>query len=366
MNASIPVLGFAAYSGTGKTTLLKQVIPLLTEKGLRIGLVKHAHHDFDMDTPGKDSYELREAGASQVLVAGHKRWVLTHEKRNVTEPVLTEMVDQLAHDALDLVLVEGFKHESFAKIELHRPSVGKPAIYPDDADIIAVASDAEPTVGTDLPKLDLNNPAAVAEFVMSWVKENVVDSKDSRHELLQYYRWLRQYGYNDSHSGNASVRDGDGFWVTPTGACADTLTLAELVRCPLEGDPPQGASLDAPLHQQVYQRNTGAGAVLHSHGANTVAVTLHGKDFTPTDFEGQAYFNKVPVISVPYDQYVEEAPGEVSAALVSHKATVVRGHGVYVCAETLNRAYKWTTSLELSAKTYLLARQLGNVAGESV
>ncbi|MCG8427899.1 MAG: class II aldolase/adducin family protein [Chromatiales bacterium] len=185
---------------------------------------------------------------------------------------------------------------------------------------------------------------------------------DQRDALVQHYKWLRQYGNNDSHSGNASVRDGDRIWVTPTGACADTLTAADLIAYPLDGDSAiAGASLDAPLHQLVYQHNPKVNAVLHSHGPYTVAVTLNGEDFQPVDFEGQYYFSRVPVITIAYDQYVELAPAAVAKALVNNKIVVVRGHGVYACAETINLAYKWTCSLELSAKTALIAQQAGTL-----
>lgn len=176
-------------------------------------------------------------------------------------------------------------------------------------------------------------------------------------DLLRYYHWLRQYGYNDSHSGNASVRDGDRFWVTPTGCCADTLSPYDLVPCVLDQPPTQGASLDAVLHQAVYQKNPAAKAVLHSHGAYSVAVTLNGEDFVPVDFEGQYYFERIPVISIDYDKYVEQAADAVSEVLKDYPVAVVRGHGVYVQAESLNLAYKWTCSFELSAKTYVLAKQ---------
>lgn len=182
-----------------------------------------------------------------------------------------------------------------------------------------------------------------------------------REELVRYYRWLRQYGNNDSHSGNASVRVGGRFWVTPTGACADTLTADDLIECPLKGACGEGASLDAPLHQLVYQQNPKATAVLHSHGPYTVAVTLNGEDFIPADFEGQLYFPCVPVTTIPYDEYVERAPAAVADVLARHRITVVRGHGVYACGETLNLAYKWTCSLELSAKTAVIAHQAGTL-----
>ncbi len=356
----IPVLGFAAYSGAGKTTLLKQLIPLLKAEGLRIGVVKHAHHDFDMDTPGKDSYELREAGAAQVLVASHRRRVLTRQREVAADPALADALQDLDPAELDLVLVEGFKHERLPKIELHRASVGKPVLYPQDPDVIAVACDTPVPQATSLPRLDLNQPAGIAAFVLAWIRTARSSPADLRAELVTYYRRLRRYGYNDSHSGNASVRDDDGFWVTPTGACGDTLQAENLIRCPLEGTCPPGASLDAPLHQLVFQRNPSARALLHSHGANTVAVTLNGEDFVPVDFEGQLYFDRVPVLRVPYEHYVEQAPDRVAEALTRRKAVVVRGHGVYVCAEDLNRAYKWTCSLELSARTFVIGRQLGH------
>jgi len=182
-----------------------------------------------------------------------------------------------------------------------------------------------------------------------------------RKSLCRYYRWLRYHGCNDSHSGNISVRDGDGFWLTPTGACADTLMPQDLVFCPLDGDVPSGASGDVRLHQAVYRTNTRAGAVIHSHGPYTVAMTLHGEDFVPPDFEGQLYFPRVPVLQVPYTVYFEQAAGHVARALAESCICVVRGHGVYAWGEDLNQAYKWTCSLELSAKTAWIARLAGTL-----
>jgi L-fuculose-phosphate aldolase len=182
-----------------------------------------------------------------------------------------------------------------------------------------------------------------------------------KEELVQTYQWLRQYGLNDSHSGNASVRDGDTVWVTPTGACADTLVVNDLIACGMDGITGQGASLDAALHLAVYQANPDARCVLHSHGPHTVAITMNGEDFTPPDFEGGYYFPLVPVVSIAYQDYLDESPAKISRALATHPIAVVRGHGVYACAKTVNLAYKWTSSLELSAKTTLLARQAGTL-----
>lgn len=184
---------------------------------------------------------------------------------------------------------------------------------------------------------------------------------DPRTELVQYYKWLRQYGLNDSHSGNASVRDGDTVWVTPTGCCADTLNADALIRCHVDGTRADGASLDAPLHIAVYQKNPAARAVLHSHGPHTVALTLNGEDFVPVDFEGGYYFPRVPVINIPYDQYVAQSPQQVATTLAKFPVTVVRGHGVYAWGESFDRAYKWTCSLEMSARTAFIARLAGTL-----
>ncbi len=182
-----------------------------------------------------------------------------------------------------------------------------------------------------------------------------------REELLQYYRWLRLYGYNDSHSGNISARDGSCFWVTPTGACADTLRADDFIACPLDSQPPAGASGDANLHRHVYRGNPKARAVIHAHCPHAVALTMNGEDFIPPDFEGQLYFPRVRVISVPYEYYFEQAAPLVADALKQEPLCIVRGHGVYAWGETLNLAYKWIGSLELSAGTAFIARQAGTL-----
>ena len=172
IDSPTPILGFAAFSGTGKTTLLTQLIPLLKDKGLRIGMIKHAHHNFDIDTPGKDSYELRKAGAGQMLIASQRRWALMVETPQQSgDPDLNELIRQLDHDKLDLILVEGFKHVRFAKIELHRPSLGKTLLFPDDDSIIAIATDQPDLINTELPKLALNDPALIADFIFDFIQQ---------------------------------------------------------------------------------------------------------------------------------------------------------------------------------------------------
>ena len=168
MHFPIPLLGFCAYSGTGKTTLLTKLLPLLGEHGLRVGVVKHAHHKFDIDNPNKDSYKLRQAGASQMLIASRKRmaWVAEFDE-DQQEPKLEETLSVIQPESLDLVLVEGFKKEAFHKIELHRPSLGKPLFFPDDNNIIAVASDDRlPVSSGSLPLLDLNQPKQICNFIL--------------------------------------------------------------------------------------------------------------------------------------------------------------------------------------------------------
>ncbi len=181
-----------------------------------------------------------------------------------------------------------------------------------------------------------------------------------KQDLVRHYHWLRQYGLNDSHSGNASVRDGDTVWVTPSGCCADTLEEHELVACTINGELGVGASLDAPLHIAVYQLNPTARALLHSHGPHSVALTMDGKDFVPLDFEGKYYFPHVPVLNIEFQDYLDESPPQVAHALAQNKIAIVRGHGVYAQAETVNLAYKWSCSLELSAQTAFISRQSGS------
>ena len=171
LNARIPILGFAAFSGTGKTTLLEHLIPLLKQNGLRIGLIKHSHHNIQIDQPGKDSYRLREAGASPVmLVSSHRRAIIT-EFQTAKEPTLDEQLLAFDQTDLDLILVEGFKMANFPKIELHRPSLGKSLLYTQDPDIIAVASDAQIKIPENLTQLDLNQPGNIAQFIIQNVME---------------------------------------------------------------------------------------------------------------------------------------------------------------------------------------------------
>ena len=162
----IPVVGIAAYSGTGKTTLLVKLLSILKARGLRVGVVKHAHHTFEIDQPGKDSFELRKAGASQILVGSKKRWALIVERPGAEDLSLHDVIKHFDTSELDLILVEGFKPEAIPKIELTRPSLGNPLFFTRDSDVIAVATDDELPVATSLPILDINEPEMVATFIV--------------------------------------------------------------------------------------------------------------------------------------------------------------------------------------------------------
>ncbi|EKF9593690.1 bifunctional molybdopterin-guanine dinucleotide biosynthesis adaptor protein MobB/molybdopterin molybdotransferase MoeA [Vibrio cholerae] len=165
---NLPLLGFAAYSGTGKTTLLEALLPKLTAAGLRIGLLKHAHHDFDVDKPGKDSYRLRKAGASQMLIASRNRHALMTETPDA-EAEFDYLLTRFDAEKLDVILVEGCKNIAFPKIELHRAEVGKPWLYPHDENIIAIAADE--TVETALPQMNINDLDAISDFVLHYAKQ---------------------------------------------------------------------------------------------------------------------------------------------------------------------------------------------------
>jgi molybdopterin-guanine dinucleotide biosynthesis protein B len=158
----VRIFGLAGWSGSGKTTLLAALIPELVGRGVTVSTIKHAHHEFDIDQPGKDSWRHRQAGAREVMVASSRRFALMHELRDAPEPSLDELVARMA--PVDLLLVEGFKRDPHPKLEVHRPSVGKPFLYPDDPHIVAITSDETLTV--PLPLLPLGEVAAIADFIL--------------------------------------------------------------------------------------------------------------------------------------------------------------------------------------------------------
>ena len=159
------IFGFAGYSGAGKTTLIEQLIPLFVADGLRVSLIKQSHHDFEIDQPGKDSHRHRMAGCTEVLLTSPHRWALMHELRGETEPTLAQHAARMT--SCDLLLVEGFKREPIPKLEVHRVANGKPLLFPDDAHIVALASDQ--AVDCPLPRMDLNDVRAIHDFILHHV-----------------------------------------------------------------------------------------------------------------------------------------------------------------------------------------------------
>jgi molybdopterin-guanine dinucleotide biosynthesis protein B len=162
----VKVIGLVGWSGAGKTTLIERMLPLLRRQGLTVSTVKHAHHGFDLDRPGKDSWRHREAGAAEVMVAGGARWALLHEVAG-PEPGLPELLARMAPVAL--VLVEGFKRHPYPKIEVHRPALGKPPIWPGEAEIVAVASDAA-LPGCSRPLLPLNDAGQIVAWALHFLR----------------------------------------------------------------------------------------------------------------------------------------------------------------------------------------------------
>ena len=177
LETTTPVLGFAAYSGTGKTTLLTKIIPLLKQRNVRLGIIKHAHHNFDIDHPGKDSYQLRKSGAERMLIASKKRWALMVENdQDDQDPSLLSLIQKIDCTELDLILVEGFKHEFFPKIELRRAELKKDLLFPQDLSIIAIATD-QPLASKEnlreIKQLDINSPEQIATYIC----DNFLDKK---------------------------------------------------------------------------------------------------------------------------------------------------------------------------------------------
>jgi molybdopterin-guanine dinucleotide biosynthesis protein B len=162
----VKIFGFAGWSGSGKTTLIEKLIPLFVARGLKVSLIKHAHHTFEVDQPGKDSYRHRHAGCAEVLVSSSRRWALVHELRGAPEPGFAELLERLS--PCDLVLVEGFKRERVPKLEVYRAATGEPLLHPQDRDIAAIASDRR--LDTKLPQFDLDDTPAIAAFILQHVR----------------------------------------------------------------------------------------------------------------------------------------------------------------------------------------------------
>ena len=159
------IFGIAGWSGSGKTTLVEKLIPLFVARGLKVSLIKHAHHSFDVDQPGKDSYRHRHAGCAEVLVTSSRRWALMHELRGAPEPGFAELIEHVS--PCDLLLVEGFKREQLPKLEVYCAAVGESLLHPQDPDIVAIASDQR--IDTRLPQFGRDDAPGIAKFVLTHV-----------------------------------------------------------------------------------------------------------------------------------------------------------------------------------------------------
>ena len=159
------IFGLAGWSGSGKTTVMVRLLPELSGRGLTVSTIKHTHHSFDIDKPGKDSYEHRRAGAREVMVASSRRWALMHELGDTPEPPPDELIARM--EPVDLVIIEGFKSYPHPKIEIHRPSLGKKPLYPDDPSIVAIAADA-PLENVSIPVIDIDDSVAIADFIFDF------------------------------------------------------------------------------------------------------------------------------------------------------------------------------------------------------
>tara|TARA_B100000035_G_scaffold315021_1_gene333508 strand:+ start:410 stop:943 length:534 start_codon:yes stop_codon:yes gene_type:complete len=165
------LIGFAAYSGTGKTTLIKEIVAILNKSKLRVSVIKHAHHNFDVDQPGKDSYEIRKSGAENMLISSNNRWALMHENNYNNELKLKDLLNILNNVDSDIILVEGFKAEKFPKIELYRDEIGKQKglLCESDDNIVAVATDSDINIKNKIVVLDINKPQEIADFIIKFL-----------------------------------------------------------------------------------------------------------------------------------------------------------------------------------------------------
>jgi len=219
----IPVIGFVAPSGSGKTTLLRQLVPILKARGLRIGYLKHAHHRFDLDRPGKDSFEIREAGADATLLASSERWALqVQSQTRGQDPDLVDCLARFPPGTLDLILAEGFKHASCPKIEVHRAAVGEPPLYPHDPKIVAVATDAALPDDGHPPVLPLGDPESVAGFILARLESADNQVSDPRPDLVRTFAAL-----TESPHATAAASPADGAPHPETPATGETDEAAD-------------------------------------------------------------------------------------------------------------------------------------------
>lgn len=360
----IPAIGFVAPSGSGKTTLLRKLVPLLRRRGLRVGYLKHAHHGFALDRPGKDSYEIAAAGARQVMLVSGQSWALLsrNNQRAADHPDgLDGLRARFDTDALDLLLIEGFREATVPKVEVYRAATGQAPLYPADDRIIAVCTDDALDAPSHLRVLPLSEPTALADFVV----EQTVDGRqlgprggasDPREALIGCLTQWSQGGRSQAELGSASVRQAEGFWIAPETPGLDTVEVADLVHCGLVGALPSAAPVAAVVHRAAYRAAPEIGALLHSRRPYSLVLSLAGSDLSPIDAEGARLLGQVPVLRLGQGTLEGQAAAAVATALSSGPVCLVSGDGCYAAAETLSEACRWTERLELSARILCIAQ----------
>ncbi len=356
----IPAVGFVAPSGSGKTTLLRKLVPMLRQRGLRIGYLKHAHHGFALDRPGKDSYEVAAAGARQVMLVSGEHWALlsrSNERAEDHPAGLDALRARFDANSLDLLLIEGFRSAAVPKIEVFRAATGKTPLYPEDEAIVAVVSDDPPPVKPHPPVLPLSDPEALADFIGGLVRASAkAPADDPRLNLIQTLQHLRADGYHDAALASASVRQGQCFWITPSSAERDLDAAADLIACAVDASLTAEALPDTRVHRQLYLQQPETGAVLHSRGPYSIALSLSGRDFVPADAEGARRLVRVPVLSLEPEEPEAQRAVKLAEALAKHPLCIIAGEAVYARGADIREAYQSTLTLEHSAQIFMIAR----------
>ncbi len=368
--STLPVLGVVGPSGTGKTTLLRQLIPLLRARGLRVGYVKHSHHSLTLDQPGKDSYEVAQAGAEQVLLAAADGWALLDYAPRRTADGELPLAALLAHfdaERLDLLLVEGYRQRHHPKLEVHRTATGQPPLYPDDPDIIAVATDAALPADAAPQQLPLADPAAIADYIQGQLADARFAAEDPRDELLRRCRECRASAA-EPRAGWLSIRVGTRYWLAPIALAGDdptyaTLRVHELAEPEPEADADADADdtaladVEARIHRHIYAAQPDARAIAGARMPYTAAVGFRGRAFEPVDPDGGGAFGSVPSLALERDDLAAKAPQAVAEQLAAGTACILAGQGAYTWGADLSEALQRAALLERAAEIYTLWRQ---------
>ncbi len=362
----VPLVGFVAPSGSGKTTLLRKLVPLLRERGLRVGYLKRSHHRLDLDQPGKDSHDLAEAGAEQVLLAAaNGRCFMDYAPRRGEDgpPQLVELAARFDAERLDLVLVEGFHREPYPKIEVYRAASGEAPLYPDDPDIIAVATDSQLPADALPVRLPIADPAAIADYLQEGLANGRFSREDPRDELLRRCRELRHAGA-EPRAGWLSIRAGEHCWLARIALAgddpdADAMLVPRVAPTPDEGlaEAADIADIEAAVHCHIYAAQPAARAIIGARMPYTAAVGFQGRSFQPLDPDGAVLLGPVPALGLDLDKLAAEAPAAVAERLVEAPACILAGQGAYAWGRDLRQALERAALLERAAEIYALGRQ---------